>query len=243
MSRERIDLRNGCTIDKVEQVGAGHMVTMTIRKHRPIANRFLMGRHALLVAGVSFAVCAAIFAQTTRCAAATGKAGDSASHTPAAVERIEVVNEDWLDPLEDVKIDAALAEQGYYRDDVPLAYAEQDFLHTAADEFGVDYHLMLGLIERETNFRNIPGDGGDSAGYCQIQRKWWSGLMEEIGAEDLNEPYDNFRTACAIVAHLTEKHGTTEDALTAYNSGRPGPSKYATAVLANAEKWRASAWQ
>lgn len=244
MSRDRIDLRNGYTIDRLDVVEGGYMVTMTVLKSKPSVKRLFKGYHALLIAGVSFLVLASIVAGTARSAAAGAK--NEAEHADTlSFATAQTTDEDmeWLDPLEDVKIDAALVEQGYYRDDIPLTYAEQDFLHTAAAEFGVDYHLMLGLIERETTFRNIPGDGGDSAGYCQIQRKWWSGLMEDIGAEDLNDPYDNFRTACAIVAHLTELHGTTEYALTAYNSGRPGTSKYATAVLANAEKWRAGAWQ
>lgn len=239
MSREKIDLRNGYTIDHVEVVEAGYMVTMTVRKKRPAKNRRLTAHHALLVAGVSFAICAAIFTQAARGATAGSENGESETDTSPTAIIAEDTEPEWLDPMEDAKITAALVEQGYFRDDVPLDYDEQDFLHTAADEFGVDYHLMLGLIERETNFRNIPGDGGNAYGYCQIWQKWWGGLMEEIGAEDLNNPRDNFRTACAIVAQLTERHGTTEDALTAYNSGRPGQSKYASAVLANAENWRA----
>lgn len=238
-----IDLRNGYTIDKVEQVGTGRMVTMTINKHRPPANRLLTGRHALLIAGASFIVCAAIFAQATRSTTAEAKNSEGLADSSATAIIVENTTPDWDEPQEDAKNTAALVAQGYFREDIPIPYAEQDFLHTAAEEFGVDYHLMLGLIERETNFRNIPGDGGNAYGYCQVWPKWWSGLMEEIGAEDLNDPYDNFRTACAIVAHLTEKHGSTERALTAYNSGKPGQSAYASAVLANAEKWRAGAWQ
>lgn len=142
------------------------------------------------------------------------------------------------EPGEAEKIEAALIEQGYYRDDVPLTYELQDYLHSAADEFGVGYELMLGLIERETQFNNISGDGGDSQGFCQIQKRWWQGLMDEIGADDLNDPQDNFRTAAAILAQLTAHYGTVEDALTAYNSGRPGASKYSAAVLEMAEKWR-----
>ena len=64
--------------------------------------------------------------------------------------------------------------------------------------------------------------------------------MTDIGAEDLNEPKDNFRTACAIVAELTEEHGSVAGALTAYNKGSYDGtvSKYAVSVLENAEKWR-----
>lgn len=128
-----------------------------------------------------------------------------------------------------------MVEDGYLRDDLPLDYETQMLLYGACLEFDVDYELALAVIEQETNFRNVKGDGGDSAGYMQIQRKWWSGLMDEIGTEDLNQPEDNFRTGCAILRQLLEKYGNTEDALTAYNSGKPGSSRYSRSVLERME--------
>ena len=133
---------------------------------------------------------------------ATAARASSEDPTPASVMESEDVRLVGEDPMEAEKIEAALIEQGYFRDDVPLTFDEQDFLHTACEEFGVDYHLMLSLIDLESDFRNVIGDGGDSYGYTQIQPRWWSGLMEEIGADDLMDPYDNFRTSCAILAHL-----------------------------------------
>ena len=124
-----------------------------------------------------------------------------------------------------------MVEDGYLRDDLPLDYETQMLLYGACLEFRVDYDLALAVIEQETGYRNLTGDGGESAGYMQIQRKWWSGLMDEIGTEDLNRPEDNFRTGCAILRQLLDKYGNTEDALTAYNSGRPGSSRYSRSVL------------
>ena len=128
-------------------------------------------------------------------------------------------------------------EISWYIEELPLPFQEQEYLWDACQEFGVDYSLMLALIEQETNFRNVTGDGGDSIGYCQIQSRWWSWLMEEIGAVDLTDPQDNFRTGCAIMAHLLERYGTTEDALSAYNSGGPGPTVYAASVLSAEIEW------
>mgnify|MGYP001042920716 FL=1 len=142
------------------------------------------------------------------------------------------------DPMKPEDIVAELVAQGYYRDDVPLDYELQDYLHLACQEFDVDYYIMLALIEKETAFQNIAGDGGRSQGYCQIQKRWWAGLMDEIGATDLTNPEDNFRTACAIIASHIEQFGSVEYALTAYNSGSPGTSQYAAKVLELAEKWR-----
>lgn len=138
---------------------------------------------------------------------------------------------------EDTKIETTLLEQGYLRDDIPLTYEEQDYLYAACTEFDVEYPLMLALIEKETDFRNISGDNGNSTGYCQIQIRWCKDLMDEIGAEDLWNPYDNFRTACALISQYTEKYGSVENALSAYNTGKPGKTNYADTVLANMKKW------
>lgn len=126
-------------------------------------------------------------------------------------------------------------EDTYLRDDIPLTYEEQAMLYGACLEFEVDYALALAVVEQETTFRNLTGDGGDSEGYMQIQKKWWSELMSEIGAENLMEPKDNFRTGCAILSQLIEKYGNVEDALTYYNSGSTVPNGYSKSVLAKME--------
>lgn len=110
----------------------------------------------------------------------------------------------------------------------------QEILQSACAEFSVDYGLMYALVEKETRWQNLVGDNGASIGYCQIQPKWWSGLMEEIGAEDLHDPEDNLRTGCAIMQQLLYRYdGDVMDALTAYNSGSPGNSAYAQDIMDN----------
>jgi hypothetical protein len=125
--------------------------------------------------------------------------------------------------------------------DIPMSCELQEELYNASEEFGVDYYIMIALIDRETKFRNVLGDGGDSYGYCQIQPRWWYGLMTEIGATDLNVPKDNFRTACAIVARLAEKYNSLEGALVAYNQGyyKGSSTQYSRDIIANAERYRA----
>lgn len=140
------------------------------------------------------------------------------------------------DPHEDAQIEAALVEAGYYRTDVPLSYELQDVLQTACNEFAVPYEIMLALIEGETQFTWVDGDVGESIGYCQIQPKWWQWLADEIGS-DIHDPAGNLRTGCAIMAYLRDTYGNIEDALTAYNTGCPGTSEYATAVLEGMERW------
>ena len=140
------------------------------------------------------------------------------------------------DPQEDAKIEAALVEAGYYRDDVPLPHELQDVLQTACVEFAVPYEIMLALIEGETQLTWVDGDGGDSIGYCQIQPKWWQWLADEIGA-DIHDPAGNLRTGCAIVAYLREFYGSLEAGLAGYN---PGDSTYVERLMERAEKWTLS---
>ena len=126
--------------------------------------------------------------------------------------------EEIIAPTECVTVAEEPAEKDYILD-IPLSSELQTELHDACEEFGVDYYIMVALIDRETKFRNVIGDNGNSYGYCQIQPKWWYGLMTEIGATDLNIPKDNFRTACAIMSGLTKVYVSTEGALVAYNIG------------------------
>ena len=149
---------------------------------------------------------------------------------------IEVSGYASIEAYENELIEDALVEDGYYRDDIPLTYEDQDYLQTACDEFGVDYALMLGLIEKETGFCNSVGDNGDSEGYCQIQSYWWGDLMVEIGAKDLMFSFDNFRTACCILSRFMVDYDLT-NSLTLYNSGSTGDSEYARDVIENMNAW------
>ena len=141
------------------------------------------------------------------------------------------------DPLEAEKIEEALVAQGYFRNDVPLTYDEQDFLHTACQESGVPYALALAVIEKETGFRNVIGDDGASCGFMQVQERWHWDRMERLGVTDLSDPFGNFRVGCNFLAELLDKC-PVEEALTAYNSGSPGESDYSRSVMENYEKWK-----
>ncbi|MEG1658262.1 MAG: transglycosylase SLT domain-containing protein, partial [Oscillibacter sp.] len=122
---------------------------------------------------------------------------------------------------------------------VPLEPRLQDALKSACDESGVPYTLMLGVMEVETNFQNIVGDDGESAGYLQVQEKWHRERMERLGVTDLTEPVGNFRVACDFMGELLLQYGTT-DALTFYNSGHAGESGYSRKVIAAMERWDAA---
>lgn len=131
------------------------------------------------------------------------------------------VAQDGLDPM---------IEDTYLRDDIPLDYQTQMLLYGACLEFGVEYELALVVIEQETNFKNIMGDGGSAYGYFQIWPKWHSDRMEELGVTDLNDPESNFRVGCHFLRECIDKYGL-EKGLGYYNSGKAKITAYSQSVL------------
>ena len=115
------------------------------------------------------------------------------------------------------------------REDIPLDADTQRLLYQACDENGVPYELALAVIWQETNFQNIAGDGGDSAGYMQVQEKHHLDRMERLGVSDLTDPYGNFLVGCDYLAEMLEKGRGTEWALMAYNGGPTYANKMARA--------------
>lgn len=101
-------------------------------------------------------------------------------------------------PWEAQMIEAALVEQGYFRDDVPLSFELQDVLHTACETNRVPYHIGLGLIWMESRFQ--PGaDNGTSYGLCQLNRDYFPDKLTpaeniEAGMEYLGSLIDRFDT-------------------------------------------------
>ena len=140
--------------------------------------------------------------------------------------------------FENEKIEAALYDSGYFRSDIPLDGNTQALLQAACEESGIEYELALAVIEQETGYRNATGDDGQSVGYMQVQAKWHGERMERLGVDDLTDPFGNFRVGCDYLAELLSKYSMAE-ALTAYNSGKPGNSAYADEVLARLERLRA----
>lgn len=150
---------------------------------------------------------------------------------PASYERI--INIQNVEPVQP-------DEQDRFCEDIPLTNEEQGFLQSACEEFEVPYALALGLIEQETDFRNIICDNGASTGYMQVQKKWHWDRMERLGVTDLSEPNGNFRVG---LDYLSELYGKYEDwslALTVYNMGHnPGYiTDYAKNVMGNYERWQ-----
>ena len=117
------------------------------------------------------------------------------------------------------EVEAAPMERDPVRDDVPLDAETQRLLWQACEETGIVYELALAVIWKETEFRNITGDDGASAGYMQVQQRWHMDRMERLGVTDLSDPYGNFLVGCDYLAELANRGRGIEWVLHAYNGG------------------------
>lgn len=130
-----------------------------------------------------------------------------------------------------------MIEDTYLRDDIPLSYELQALLYGACKEFGIDYPLALAMIEQETQFKNIMGDGGKAYGYFQVWIKWHEDRMAQLGVSDLMDPEGNFRVALHFMRENLDKYGSLEDALSFYNTGAPGQTRYSRDVMERMQKY------
>lgn len=126
--------------------------------------------------------------------------------------------------------------------DVPLGCELQHYIVTLAKENGIDPAIIFGMIKRESNFNaGAIGDGGDSEGLMQIQKKWHSKRMDKLGCNDLLDPFQNVAVGIDYLAEQLDRYdGDMEKALTGYNQGsyRGVVTKYAKGVLETAEDLR-----
>ena len=123
-----------------------------------------------------------------------------------------------------------MCEDSYLMVDHPLPIDLQVMLYGACLEMGVDYQLALALIEQESQFRNVMGDDGESAGYMQVQGKWHQERMALLGVDDLMDPEGNFRVGCHFLRECIDKYGL-EKGLGYYNSGKAQVTEYSLQVL------------
>lgn len=156
------------------------------------------------------------------------------------------------DPLEAEKIEAALLEQGYFSEEIPLSYDLQDVMRTACAEYGCPYPLALAVAEVESHFDMDAVGAVGEVGIMQLnpgpQNTYWINLEAETG-EDPTTPAGNIICGAYLLGTHMANYGEPEKALMAYNMGPGGAAQawaagitsteYSAKVMEAMDRWEA----
>lgn len=129
-------------------------------------------------------------------------------------------------------------EQGWRYYEIPNSYklaggmfpeVAQVYLWGICRDAGVDYYMVLALIERESGYRyDAIGDNGNSKGLMQVQERFHKDRMKAVGATDLYNPYDNMRVAVNFLKEIQDRYLASSGAhcvLMVYNMGATGANR------------------
>lgn len=128
-----------------------------------------------------------------------------------------------------------LTPKNYTVYNVPFDADLQAKLEDVANEYGIDYALVLAIASVETGFDpGVIGDSGRSFGLMQIQPRWHKWRMDETGIVNLLDPVQNVTIGCHYLRDLYAMGYSDRQVLSAYNAGSPNSSagaRYAEKVL------------
>lgn len=159
---------------------------------------------------------------------------------PRPVENTEI--KEKYSYVENIKAEASIdviveSEPPIEVYNIPIDDELQLQIMEVCEMFGVDADLIFAIAYVESRYLSYKvGDNGNSYGLLQIQPRWWSATMEQVGATDLLNPIDNVKTGCAIIQYLYSLYGDERSVLQAYNTGKPYTNNgYAEKVFAARE--------
>lgn len=100
----------------------------------------------------------------------------------------------------------------------------QEFLFYLCKGYNIDFVMMLGLIQAESDFEPDLISQTDDYGLMQINKVNHKWISEKIGVDDFLDPYQNVRAGCFVIRKLFEKYKDPEMVLMAYHFGEHGAS-------------------
>ena len=88
-----------------------------------------------------------------------------------------------------------------YNSDIPLSEDIQKYAYNKCQESGIDYHVFLGLMRKESTFNPEAVSKTNDYGLCQINKGNHSWLREVFGSDwDPMNPYDNIDASIFILS-------------------------------------------
>lgn len=216
-------------------------------RRRQIVRRRRIATVVCLAALLVVLVLAVVMACT-----AEGTDRPTATTTPVAVIRTTDVEDQAAgeDPLEAEKIEAALLEQGYFSDAIPLHYDLQDLMRTACEEYGCPYSLALAVAEVESHFDMEAVGAVGEVGIMQLNPGpggAYHAELEAVTGLDPTTPSGNIAAGCYLLGKYIADYEDPQKAAMAYNMGVGGAknawaegitsTNYTEKVMEAAARW------
>jgi soluble lytic murein transglycosylase-like protein len=110
--------------------------------------------------------------------------------------------------------------------DIPLSEELQAFTFNLCEEYGVDYEMVLAIMDKESDYTASAISKSSDYGIMQINKinhKW---LTEELEVTDFLDPEQNIRCGIYMLADLMKKYDAPPRVLMAYNMGERGAREY-----------------
>ena len=113
-----------------------------------------------------------------------------------------------------------------YSREIPLSDELQRFTYETAEKYGVNYDLMLAIMQTESQFNNVVSDSGEDIGLCQINSSNAEWLYNEHGIYNLMDEKQNIEACAIILSKLQGQFNDESHVVMAYNLGASKAEKY-----------------
>ena len=113
-----------------------------------------------------------------------------------------------------------------YKRDIPLSDELQEYTYQTAEKYGVNYDLMLAIMQTESQFTNVVSDNGEDIGLCQINTINAEWLYTDYGIYNLMDERQNIEACAIILNKLSEQFSNESHVVMAYNLGAGKAQKY-----------------
>lgn len=110
-------------------------------------------------------------------------------------------------------------------DSIPLEAEIQEFTYRRCEEKGLDYEMVLAIMERESRFDPTAISATEDYGIMQINQCNHDWLKEELGITDFMDAKQNITAGTEILGRLAAKYDDPQKILMAYNMGETGAGR------------------
>ncbi len=105
---------------------------------------------------------------------------------------------------------------------VPLDVSLQKEIYAISKQYGIDYTLLMAIIQQESRFDVYAKSDAGDWGLMQINHVNHANLSVTLGIHDFLDPYDNVRAGAYMLRDLFDKYGDVHKVLMAYQMGETG---------------------